>query len=180
MNGKQKTAPAGRGWRTMGLVLTLAVALGAGCGGPSASGDGGTTDGSNVAAPLDVCALVSASQVAMILGTAVSTAQAASPGALDERGVAAPGCNYRGTQGVAVVYALGLTSWQGVRDAMSPSRSAPLAGVGDEAFVRREVDVMMPRVLEIGARKGNRNIHIRILQGATEAQASALATAFLP
>jgi hypothetical protein len=161
-------------------VIALSATLASACASPVAGGDGGGADASSAPQPLDVCALVSASQVGTLLGTTVSTAARATPGPLDDRGVAAPGCDYRGTQGVALVYALGASSWRGARDAMVPSMSEPLTGVGDEAFVRREAGVMMPLVLEIGARKGDRNIHIRILQGATEAQAAALVTAFLP
>jgi hypothetical protein len=161
-------------------ALALACVV-ASCGGTPVNADAGNTnDTGSTPMPLDVCGLVPASQVATLLSATVSTAQNAPPGARDERGIAAPGCDYRGTQGIATVYALGLMSWQGVRDAPLPSMSSPLMGVGDEAFVRREVGAAMPLVLEIGARKGGRNIHIRILQGATEAQAIALVNAFLP
>ncbi|MCX7621341.1 MAG: DUF3558 domain-containing protein [Acidimicrobiales bacterium] len=135
----------------------------------SASGDGAKPTNSR-----DLCSEVKAADVAAILGEEITGAKPLSAGERYDSQFNGPTCSYPGKNGLggAVAQTFSATRYEGEKSSPLTGEYEPMAGVGDEAFLR--YDAQGQAVISTVAKKGNDYWYIQIFRGTTPDKAAEL------
>ncbi|MEJ5255294.1 MAG: hypothetical protein WHS89_08100 [Acidimicrobiales bacterium] len=172
-------------WLPALLTVALLGTVGCSGGGDRASSSSGTSGGGveaeadagagGDAASRDLCAELTAEEVAAVAGRQIAFARPLPPDLRVSRGSELPGCVYEDSGGLAItqIEMVSATRWDEVM-ADATLGLEPLPGVADEAFVRLDAGGV-GRVLNIYLRDGEDHWEIGVLRGLSRDDAAALA-----
>ncbi|WP_208028773.1 DUF3558 family protein [Rhabdothermincola sediminis] len=145
----------------------------------AASTSGGSSGGSeSSASSRDLCAEVTAAEVASLLGEQIVEAKPVSSGSRAETGFNGPSCAYTTANGLGGAQAETISAEKYTamtRDSITPVEA--LAGLGDSAFVAK--DVTGQSVIRVFTAKGDDHWFIEIFRGTTPDKATQLAEMIL-